>query len=136
MRWPFSKRVVKTTATFFLHMTHLAIRVIDFLFFSWANAWTGKCVRFGCSEHLGQVLACIGRRNRRPLASGVPVGDDVAAGIAAFRTEVDDVVCGLDDIEIVLDDQDGITIFSQPGKMSTNLCTSAICRPVVGSSRM
>jgi hypothetical protein len=31
-------------------------------------------------------------------------GDNFAAGIAAFRAEIDHVVVGLDDIEVVLDD--------------------------------
>ena len=32
-------------------------------------------------------------------------GDDLAAGVAAFGAEVDDPVGGLDDVEIVLDDE-------------------------------
>ncbi len=36
-------------------------------------------------------------------------GDDVTAAVAAFGTEVDDPVGGLDDVEIVLDDDEGAT---------------------------
>ncbi len=35
-------------------------------------------------------------------------GDDVAAAIAAFGTEVYDPVGGLDDFEVVLDDEDRV----------------------------
>src|SRR6266705_1296363 len=35
-------------------------------------------------------------------------GDDLAAGVAAFGPEVDDPVGALDDIEMMLDDQDGV----------------------------
>jgi hypothetical protein len=34
---------------------------------------------------------------------------DAAAAVAAFGAEVDDPVGGLDDVEVVLDDEDGIT---------------------------
>ena len=40
-------------------------------------------------------------------------GDDRAAGIAAFRAEIDDVVGGLDDVEIVLDDEQRVAGFEQ-----------------------
>ena len=32
-------------------------------------------------------------------------GDDLAAGVAPFRAEVDDPIGGLDDVEVVLDDE-------------------------------
>ena len=35
-------------------------------------------------------------------------GDDAAAAVAAFGAEVDDVVGGFDDLQIVLDDNDGV----------------------------
>ena len=40
-------------------------------------------------------------------------GDDLAAGVAAFGAEVDDVVGGLDDVEIVLDDEQGAAAFDE-----------------------
>ena len=33
---------------------------------------------------------------------------------AAFRAEVDDPVGGLDDIQVVLDDDDGVAVIAQP----------------------
>ena len=36
-------------------------------------------------------------------------GDDATAVFAAFRTKIDDVVCRFDYIEIVLDDQHGVS---------------------------
>ena len=36
---------------------------------------------------------------------GRPLSDDAATGIAAFGAEVDDPISGLDDVEIVFDDQ-------------------------------
>src|SRR6185295_12707339 len=41
-------------------------------------------------------------------------GDDLAPAIAAFRAEVDDVIRGLDDVHVVLDDQDRIAGVDQP----------------------
>ncbi len=41
-------------------------------------------------------------------------GDDLAAGVAAFGAEVDDVVGGFDDVEVVFDDQDAVTGFDEP----------------------
>ena len=53
-----------------------------------------------------------------PLApatfSGVPFGDDPAAAVAALRPEVDDPVGGLDDVEVVLDDEDRVAAVDQP----------------------
>ena len=39
---------------------------------------------------------------------------DLATADAAFRTEVDDPVSGLDDVEVVLDDDDGVAVVAQP----------------------
>ena len=36
--------------------------------------------------------------------------DDFAAGMAAFRSEVDDVVGGLDHVHVVLDEQHGVAV--------------------------
>jgi hypothetical protein len=40
----------------------------------------------------------------RAAAFGGTGHDNFAAGVAAFRAEIDHVVVGLDDIEVVLDD--------------------------------
>ena len=39
---------------------------------------------------------------------GSPLGHDPASGVPAFRSQVDDVIGGLDDIEVVLDDDNGV----------------------------
>ena len=43
-------------------------------------------------------------------------GHDGAAAVAALGTHVDDIVGGLDHIEVVLDDDDGIAAFRQPAE--------------------
>ena len=40
-------------------------------------------------------------------------GDDLAAADAAFRAEVDNPVSGLDDIQVVLDHDDGVAVVAQ-----------------------
>ena len=47
------------------------------------------------------------RRNFRHLLRR-PLGDDLAAGVPALGPQVDDVVGGLDDVQVVLDDDDGV----------------------------
>jgi len=39
---------------------------------------------------------------------------DLAAADTAFRAEIDDPVGGLDDVEVVLDDDDGVAVIAQP----------------------
>ena len=39
---------------------------------------------------------------------------DLTAAESAFRAQVDDPVGGLDDVEIVLDDDDGVAVVAQP----------------------
>src|SRR5579885_2919858 len=41
-------------------------------------------------------------------------GDDLAAAVTAFRTEIDDPIRSLDDVKIVLDDDDGVAVVAQP----------------------
>jgi recombinational DNA repair ATPase RecF len=43
----------------------------------------------------------------------VPVGDDLAAAIAAFGADIDDPVGGLDDVEIVLDHHHRVALVDQ-----------------------
>src|SRR5262245_29810521 len=44
---------------------------------------------------------------------GRAFGDDLASAVTAFGPEIDDPVGGLDDLEIVFDDHDGITLVDQ-----------------------
>ena len=41
-------------------------------------------------------------------------GENLAALIAAFRSQVDDPIGGLDDIEIVFDDDNGVALIAEP----------------------
>ena len=56
------------------------------------------------AEEGTEVGAGVGRGVGGDLFGG-PGGDDMAAGVAAFGTEVDDPIGGLDDVEVVLDDE-------------------------------
>ena len=47
---------------------------------------------------------------------------DFTAADAAFRAEVNDPVGGLDDIEVVLDDDDGVAVITQPVQYRQQLC--------------
>ena len=49
----------------------------------------------------------------RARSSGEPAGYQVAAGVAAFRAQVDRTIRGLDDLEIVFDDDDGVAVLHQ-----------------------
>ena len=48
------------------------------------------------------------------MSSGRPLGDQRAAGVARFRAQVDDPVGALDDVEVVLDDDHGVSRVHQP----------------------
>src|ERR1700735_2232985 len=52
---------------------------------------------------------------------GRAAGDDQAAACAAFWAEVDDPVGGLDDVEVVLDDDDGVAGLDQAGQHAQEL---------------
>ena len=47
---------------------------------------------------------------------GGPLDDDAAAAGTCFGSEVDDPVCGFDDIEVMFDDDDGIALFDEAGE--------------------
>src|SRR6478672_1200357 len=64
-------------------------------------------------QHPREVLAGRRPRGRRHLL-GCSLGDDPAAAIATLGAEVDDPVGGLDDVEVVLDDDDRIAPVDQP----------------------
>ena len=55
-------------------------------------------------QHGAQVAAGVRRLDLRDLLRRAD-RDDLAAGLAAFGPEIDDVVGGLDDVEVVLDDE-------------------------------
>ena len=45
--------------------------------------------------------------------SGVPATRDLAAAAAAFRPQIDDPVGGLDHVQVMLDDHDGVALIAQ-----------------------
>ena len=45
---------------------------------------------------------------------GRTAGNDLATAAAAFRTKVDDMVRGLDDIQVMLDNHHAVSRFNQP----------------------
>ena len=47
---------------------------------------------------------------------------DLTTTDAAFRAEVDDPVGGLDDVEVVFDDDDGVAVIAQPVQYRQQLC--------------
>ncbi len=55
----------------------------------------------------GEEVAGVGAGDGGDLLGGA-VGDDAAAAFAAFGAEVEDVVGVADDVEVVLDDDDGV----------------------------
>ncbi len=48
--------------------------------------------------------------------SGRTGGNEGPATIATFGSEIDEPVCGLDDVEVVLDHQDRVALLDQPGE--------------------
>src|SRR5258708_21976441 len=68
---------------------------------------SGDAAQLAGGEDLPQVASGERRTHLRDLL-GRPFGDDLAAGRAAGGTEVDDVVSGLHDVEVVLDDDNGV----------------------------
>ena len=60
-----------------------------------------------------EEVAGVGVRYGRDLL-GRAVGDDASAALAAFGAEVEDVVGVADDVEIVLDDDDGVAEIGEP----------------------
>ena len=59
---------------------------------------------------LTQVSSRVRRLHAHDLF-GRACGDDFPATVSAFRAKVNDVVCGLDDIKIVLDDKERAASF-------------------------
>jgi hypothetical protein len=73
---------------------------------------------------LDDVEVVLGRADR----------DDLAAGRATLGAHVDQPVAGLDDVEVVLDDEDGVAGFDEALSTPSRRRTSSKWRPVVGSS--
>src|SRR5579872_3594917 len=124
MSWPRSSRpsaVVRYRTT---ESLDLSLKAAPF-----AIALTLSCKRRGATllrrldAPLALLIRAAGQHRlqelpgiRTPLAHDVfgrAGGDDFAAAIAAFGAEVDDPVGGLDDFEVVLDDEDRIARLDQ-----------------------
>src|ERR1700683_42164 len=63
-------------------------------------------------EQRTEVLAGPGARVRGDVLRGAR-GDNLASAFTAFGTQVDHPVCGLDDVQVVLDDHDGVAFIAQ-----------------------
>src|SRR5579859_2555461 len=70
-------------------------------------AGSGDAAQLAGGQDLPQVAAGERAAHLRDLL-GRALGDDLAAGLAAFGAEVDDVVGRLHDVEVVLDDDDRV----------------------------
>ena len=66
--------------------------------------------------------------------SGRAAGDDAAAAFAALGPQIDDVVGLGDHVEVVLDHHHGVAGAGEPVQDLDEPGTSAMCRPMVGSS--
>src|SRR5262245_41299301 len=66
-------------------------------------------------RHAREKLTSAGLRNRgNRLGRALP--DYIPPAIAAFRSKIDDPVCGLDHFQIVFDEQDGTSCFNKTPK--------------------
>ena len=66
-----------------------------------------------CRQYFFEELPRIALRTGGDLF-GRALRDDRSAAVASFGAEVDDVVCDLDDVEIVFDDDDRVSRAAQP----------------------
>ena len=64
------------------------------------------------AKYLLEVLARVARRVGRHFLRRA-LGDDAPAAFAALGSQVDDPVGGLDDVEVVLDDDDRVAFVAQ-----------------------
>src|ERR1700729_6725 len=78
-----------------------------------AGARAGRAALAG--QQRAEVLAGVAGFDGGDVFGGAG-GDDVAAAGAAVGAEVDDVVGGLDDVEVVLDDDDGVAAVDEPAQ--------------------
>jgi len=67
---------------------------------------------------------------------GRALGHDLPAALAAFGAEIDDVVGGFDDVELVLDDDERVARVAQFEEDCNSCSMSAKWSPLVGSSMM
>jgi hypothetical protein len=74
-----------------------------------------------CGEELGKKAAGVGLIVAGHLF-GRASGDDFAALIAAFWAEIDEPIGGLDDVEIVFNDEERRTGFEQLSKGGEKFC--------------
>ncbi len=86
-------------------------------------------------QHLAQELPGMRIGHLRDLLRRA-LRHHVAAAIATFRSEVNDVVGGLNHFEVVFDDDNRIASVGQATEHREQLFMSSKCSPVVGSSRM
>src|SRR5262249_47393661 len=87
--------------------------------------------RSGCGER-GFVLAqrAAGVRGRVGGDLLRAAGrDDLAAAVAAFRAEIDDPVGGAYDVEVVLDNDEGVAGRQQPAERPEQLCDVVEMQP-------
>jgi len=56
------------------------------------------------------------------IASGRPAASDLAAVVAAFRAEIDDLVGGLDDLQIMLDHRHRVALVVKLSQHFETLC--------------
>ncbi len=63
--------------------------------------------------------------------------DNFSSAVSAFRSEINNIIGSLDKIKIMLNYKYGVTIIDELFcRISISRETSALCRPVVGSSRI
>ena len=63
-------------------------------------------------EHRRQITPCIGAFCLRDLFRG-SCGNQLTAHVAAFRAQIDNVIRGLDHVQIMLDDNHGVACFDE-----------------------
>ena len=66
----------------------------------------------GFVEDGGEVLAGEGVGDGGYFLGGA-YGDDVSTLIAGLRPEIYEVICGLDEVQVVLDEDDGVAVIDQ-----------------------
>jgi len=102
---------------------------------------------FDCADDCGVACSPTGRRRRDQdtpqkaagvasdqqagfwaRSSGVPLGDDAASAIAAFRAEVKDPIGIGDQVEVMFQHDHRVAGINQSLEDSTRRCTSAMCK--------
>src|SRR5712692_2258621 len=96
----------------------------------------GHCIAgsatYGLSGDGSEILSCHAARiGRNLLRSADP--DKLTAGVASFRSEVDHVIRGLDELDVVFDHHDGVAAIDQIAKRFDQLID---VRPMQSSGRL